>query len=107
MQPEPVDVERLIKVQPDQLRASRSRPPPRRLLLAQRMLNRKPLILGADLDSRNPLQITPQITDWSCRHSRRGNDTFTHLICLSSPEPSISDNKPQIWVPHLRRVFCA
>src|ERR1700730_4379770 len=40
----------------------------------------------------------PQVADWSCCHSRRGNDTFTHLICLSRPEPSISD-KPSLCLP--------
>jgi len=100
-------VERLIKMQPDQLRPSSCSPPSCRLLPAQRMLNRKPVILGADLHPRNPLQITPQIADWRCCHGRRGNDTFTHLNCLSYPTPSISDKQPTMRVPHVRRVFCA
>src|SRR5260370_35439581 len=63
------------------------------------MLNRKPFLLGADLHPRNPLQITPQIADWRCGRSRRGNDTFTHLICLSCPTPSISDNGHKCGCP--------
>src|SRR5260370_42458838 len=69
------------------------------------MLNRKPLILRADLHPRNPLQITPQIADWRCCRSRRGNDTFTHLICLSRPTPSISDNAPQCGCPSFGAFF--
>ena len=37
------------------------------------------LFIEQFLDPRNPLQITPNLSDGRCWHSRRRNDTFAHL----------------------------